>query len=147
VRLDPANSLQRRTILQRNFLKLALVALFFAAVATISAPTISAQDQMSAPGGANPEAMQKLEKMSAALQLTPAQKKQIAPILMDEAPKMKSLKENTSLRPMQKAMQMRQIADDTDTKLKPILNPQQYQTWEQMRAQERQQMMQKMENK
>ncbi len=48
---------------------------------------------------------------------------------------------------MQKAMQMRQIADDTDTKLKPILTPQQYQTWEGIRAQERQQMMQKMENK
>ena len=48
---------------------------------------------------------------------------------------------------MQKAMQMRQIANDTDTKLKPILTPSQYQTWQQMRTQEREQMMQKMENK
>ena len=93
------------------------------------------------------EVMQKLEKMSAALQLTPQQKQQVRPILFEEAPKLKALKENTSLGPMQKAMQMHQIADATDAKLKPILSPGQYQTWEQMRAQERQQMMQKMENR
>jgi hypothetical protein len=109
--------------------------------------TVSAQSNMSAQGGNDSEALEKLQKMSAALQLTPQQKQQVRPILMEEAPKLKALKSNTSLRPMQKAMQMRQIADDTDAKLKPILTPQQYQTWEQMRAQERQQMMQKMESR
>jgi hypothetical protein len=39
---------------------------------------------------------------------------------------------------------MREIADETDAKLKPILNPQQYAKWQQIRAEERQQMMQKM---
>ena len=48
---------------------------------------------------------------------------------------------------MQKAMKMRQIGEATDAKMKPILNPQQWQTWQQMRTQERQQMMQKMENR
>ena len=132
-------------------LKLAVIALCLAGVVAVSAPRMTAQDGMSGMGGgmagANPEAMQKLEQMSAALKLTPAQKKQVAPIIMQEAPKMKELKANTSLPPMQKAMQMRQIANDTDTKLKPILTPSQYQTWEQMRTQEREQMMQKMENK
>ncbi len=132
-------------ILQRNFLKAVVLMLSLAALA-VGVPRLSAQDAMSA-GGGKEEAMQKLEKMSAALQLTPAQKKQVRPILMEEAPKLQALKGNTSLGPMQKAMQMRQIANDTDTKLKPILTPQQYQTWEQMREQERQQMMQKMENK
>ena len=69
------------------------------------------------------------------------------PILMEEAPKIKAVKENTSLGPMQKAMQMHQIGTATDAKVKPILNPQQYQTWEQMREQERQQAIQKMENR
>lgn len=134
--------------MQKKVLKLVLAVLCFAGVIAVSAPRLSAQDAMSAPGGAaNPEAMQKLEKMSAALKLTPEQKKQVAPILMQEAPKVKEIKSNTSLRPMQKAMQMREIANDTDAKLKPILSPQQYQTWEQMREQERQQMMQKMESK
>jgi hypothetical protein len=93
------------------------------------------------------EAVAKLEKISAQLQLTPAQKEQIKPILMEEAPKMKALKSNTTMPPLQKARQMREISDETDAKLKPILNPQQYAKWEQIRAEERQQMMQKMRQK
>jgi hypothetical protein len=121
-----------------------LAALF--AIAVLCAPALVAQDTMAAsPDKA--EVMQKLEMMSSKLQLTPQQKQQIMPILMEEAPKLKAIKTNTSLGPMQKAMQMHQIADATDAKLKPILNPSQYQTWQQMRAQERQQMMQKMENR
>lgn len=133
--------------MQKNLLKLAI--LFSLAVSfAVTAPGITAQDAMSAPGeGANAEAMQKLQKMSAALQLTPAQKKQVMPILMEEAPQIKALKADTSMPPLQKAMKMRQISETTDTKMKPILNPQQWQTWESMRAQEKQQMMQKMENR
>ena len=127
-----------------------LVATLFAMVA-LCMPVLSSQDTMAGQNGMGQndkaEAMQKLEKMSAALQLTPQQKQQVRPILMEEAPKLTALKNNTSLGPLQKAMQMRQIADATDAKLKPILTPSQYQTWEQMRAQERQQMMQKMENR
>jgi Spy/CpxP family protein refolding chaperone len=89
----------------------------------------------------------KLEQMSATLQLTPAQKQQVLPILKDEAPKMQALKANTSLGPMQKAMQMKQISSDTDAKLKPILTPEQFQKLQLMHEQERQQMMQKMEQR
>jgi hypothetical protein len=66
---------------------------------------------------------------------------------MEEAPKMKALKSNTTMPPLQKARQMKEISDETDAKLKPILNPQQYAKWEQIRAEERQQMMQKMRQK
>ena len=90
------------------------------------------------------EAVARLEKVAAQLQLTPAQKEQIRPILVEELPKMKALKGNTTMPPLQKARQMREIADETDAKLKPILNPQQYAKWEQIRAEERQQMIQKM---
>jgi len=131
--------------------KMTLVKFAIVAAFALGAYSLVAQDTMAAQGGAasndKAAALQKLEQMSAALKLTPQQKQQVRPILMEEAPKLRALKENTSLGPLQKAMQMRQIADATDAKLKPILNPQQYQTWEQMRAQERQQMMQKMENK
>ena len=116
----------------------------------VGAPIISAQDNMSqGTMGSQPdksEVAAKLQKMAAALQLTPAQKQQILPILKEEAPKLQALKADTSLPPMQKAMRMRQIGEDTDAKLQPILTPEQYQKWQQMRAQERQQMMQKMEN-
>lgn len=134
--------------MQKNASKLAALVFCLAVVMSVSAPRLFAQGAMSAPAGdEKAEALQRLEKMSAALNLSPAQKQQVRPIVMEEVPKLKALKSNTSLGPMQKAMQMRQIADATDAKLKPILTPQQYQTWEQMRAQERQQMMQKMENR
>ncbi len=122
--------------------RITVIAATLVATLALCAP-IAAQDTM----GVNPEAMQRLEKMSAALQLTPQQKRQVAPIIMDEAPNVKALKSDTSLPPMQKAMKMRQIAEATDAKMKPILTPQQYQTLMQMQAQERQQMIQKMENR
>jgi periplasmic protein CpxP/Spy len=89
----------------------------------------------------------KLEKISTELQLTPAQKQQMLPILKEEAPKIQAIKSNTSLGPLQKRMQLRQIGEATDAKVQPILSPEQYQKWQQMRAQEKEQMMQKMENK
>jgi hypothetical protein len=68
----------------------------------------------------------------------------MAPIMMDEASKMKAIKADASLGPLQKAMQMKQVGTDMDAKVKPILTPDQYQKFEQMRAQEREEMMQKM---
>jgi hypothetical protein len=90
------------------------------------------------------EAMQKLEQMSAKLQLTPQQKKQMLPIMMEEAQKMKAIKTNTSLGPLEKMMQMKQVGTDMDSKVQPILSPTQYQQFQQIREQERQQMMEKM---
>ena len=97
------------------------------------------------PDSTKQAAMAKLEKVSTELQLTPAQKQQIAPILMAEAPKMQALKSDTTMPKMQKAMKMRQIAESTDAQMKPILTPDQYLKWEGIREQERQQMMQKMQ--
>jgi hypothetical protein len=123
----------------------------------VCTPLLSAQDpygnqgamNQAAPGGQpnKQEIAAKLEKISTALQLSPAQKQQLLPILKEEAPKIEAIKNNTSLGPMQKAMQLRQIGEATDAKVQPILSPEQYQKWQQMRQQEREQMMQKMENK
>jgi Spy/CpxP family protein refolding chaperone len=93
------------------------------------------------------EMMAKVEQMSAALQLTPAQKQQVIPILKEEAPKLQAVKANTSLGPVQKAMQLKQISNTTDAKLKPILTPEQFQKLQQIHEQQRQEMMQKMEQK
>lgn len=90
------------------------------------------------------EAIAKLEKMSAELQLTPQQKQQMLPIMMEEGKRMKAIKSNTSLGGMQKMMQMKQVGTDMDAKVQPILSPQQYQKYEQIRAQQREEMMQKM---
>jgi hypothetical protein len=113
-------------------------------------PRLSAQNAMSGQddagsGRGNGEALAKLQHMSTELQLTPAQKEQMKPIVMNELMQMKEVKADTSMPQMKKAMKMHQIADAADAKVKPILNPGQYQKYEQMRAQERQQMMQKMQ--
>lgn len=129
--------------MNKPIIRLPLLALAVFALLAVCA-TSSAQ----APAqGDKSEMIAKLEKMSATLQLTPAQKQQVLPILKEEAPKMQALKANTSLGPLQKAMQMKQISNDTDAKLKPILTPDQYQKLQQMHEEERQQMMQKMEQK
>ena len=90
------------------------------------------------------EAMAKLERISAELQLTPEQKQKMLPVLIEEGSKMKALKANTSLAPMQKMMQMRQVGSEMDAKMKPILSPTQFEKYEQIRAQERQEMIEKM---
>jgi len=137
--------------MKKDATKRAVMVFAFSAVLTLGMPILAAQDNMGGQGmgpqGDRAEVLQKLEKMSAALQLTPQQKEQIRPILFEEAPKLKALKSDTSMPPLQKAMKMRQISEATDAKLKPILTPAQYQTLQQMRAQERQQMMQKMEQR
>ena len=120
------------------------LAVLLCACAVVALASFAAAQNGMAEGDKS-EMLAKLEKMSAELQLTPTQKEQLRPILMQEGMQMKELKANTSLPPMQKAMKMRQIGNNCDAKVKPILNPQQYQKWEQMRVQERKQMMEKME--
>lgn len=98
-------------------------------------------------GGPNKqEIAAKLEQMSQALQLTPQQKQQILPILKEEAPQLQAIKNNTSLGPLQKAMQLKQVSTSMDSKIMPILNAEQQQKFQAMREQERQQMVQKLES-
>ena len=120
------------------------VAVFVMLVAIAVCTAVAQTPNSTGSKGDLSEAVAKLEKVSAQLQLTPAQKEQIRPILVEEIPKMKALKSNTTMPPLQKARQMREISDETDAKLKQILNPQQYAKWEQIQAEERQQMIQKM---
>ncbi len=126
------------------------VGMMLALAVVLTAQIVVAQQGMAGPGGAGPnkeEMLAKLQHMSQELQLTPQQKQQILPILKQEAPKLEEVKGNTSLGPMQKVMQLKQISTTTDSKIMPILNPQQQQKYQAMREQERQQMIQKMENR
>ena len=115
---------------------------------TLATQMTLAQQGTGAPGapGANKQEMAaKLEQISQTLQLTPQQKQEILPILKQEIPQLQAVKNNASLGPLQKAMQLKQISTATDAKVMPILNPEQQQKWQAMREQERQQMIQKRE--
>jgi hypothetical protein len=100
--------------------------------------------------GAGPDTQEiaaKLQKISAELNLTPEQKRQLLPILKEEAPQLKAIKENDSLGPIQKARQLKQVSTSIDAKVLPILNPTQQEKWQAMREQERQEMIQKLKQR
>jgi hypothetical protein len=94
-------------------------------------------------GGANP-AMQRMQWMSQQLQLTESQKDKITPILIEEAPKAKAVKADATLTQNEKVAKMLQIRSATDDKIRPLLNPVQQQKLDQIRQQERQQILQEL---
>jgi len=95
-------------------------------------PMVKAQT----PAGPPSAAAQKLAMVAKALNLSPEQKVKLAPILEAEAPKIKALKENTSLTPLQKLDALRAIHQQTDPQVQSILTAQQYTQWEEIRRQE-----------
>ena len=138
--------------MNRHSLRLAVMVFAIAVGLAFCAPTPSAQDNMS--GQSNMSAQgdtssveARLEKLSAELQLTRAQKEQIRPILVEEVTKIRAANSNPSKAPLQRSLEMKQIGRIADAKVKPILNSEQYQRWQQIRAQERKRMMEKMESR
>ena len=129
----PKNNTLEETVKK---LALTLFVILLAAVACV--PLVAAQEPAS-----KEEVQAKLQQMGTALQLTDDQKAKIKPILMAEAPKIQALKADTSMPQLQKMQQMKKLADGVDAQMKPILTPDQYQKFQTMRMQQRDQMMQK----
>ena len=75
----------------------------------------------------------KLEEIAQYLSLTPQQKGQILPILADEAPKVRAIKDDPSLSRMQRVQQIKAIHQQNDPQMKAILSPAQYQKLQAMR--------------
>ena len=110
----------------------------FAAVALALAVFVAVAPTAQAQGAAQ---AQKLAALAKQLNLTPAQKTQLMPILEADAPKLEVIKSNPSLGPLQKMEQLKAIHAQSDPQIKAILNPQQYQEFQQIRQQEIQQAM------
>src|SRR5208282_5983023 len=85
---------------------------------------------------------EKLQELSQALHLNPAQKSQLLPILEAEAPKIEDVKKNPNLSPKQRAMELRSIHQQADPQVQRILSPQQYEKWQYIRQQEIEKAMQ-----
>jgi hypothetical protein len=85
-----------------------------------------------------------ISQFSIELGLTEQQKQQIVPILKQEAPQLEALKKNTSLSPLQKVEQLKQISSSVDAKITPILDPQQQQKFQAMREENRRRLIEKM---
>ena len=95
-----------------------------------------------------------LDQFSLELGLNEQQRQQILPFLKGEAPKLEALKKNTSLKPVEKLEQLKQIADEVDAKVTPLLDQQQQQKFQAIREEHRRklveelggQLMEKLEN-
>ena len=121
--------------MKKYIARFAIVALVFA-VSFAIAP--KAHAQAAAAGKA-----QKIAALAKQLNLTPEQEKQLMPILEADAPKIEAIKNNTSLRPMQKVQQIKAIHEQSDPQVKSILSAQQYEQLQQIRQQEIHEAMEK----
>lgn len=68
------------------------------------------------------------------LHLTPQQLQQVLPILQKEAPKLQAIKGSSSLSDTQKVAQTKAVQQQSDSKLKTILSPQQLMSLKDFRA-------------
>ena len=80
-------------------------------------------------------AMSKAQAIAQQLNLTPQQKEKVLPILINEAPKVRAIKNDNSLSKVQKIQQLRAIHQQTDPQMKAILTPEQYQKLKAIRQQ------------
>ena len=94
-------------------------------------------------GEAKEQAAKKVEALAKQLNLTADQKEKLLPVLADEAPKLKAVKEDTALTGLQKLQKIRAIHAETDPKVKAILTPTQYEQWQTIRQQEIHDMIEK----
>jgi protein CpxP len=85
-----------------------------------------------------------LNQFSIELGLTEQQRQQILPFLQQEAKQLEALKRNTSLKPLEKVKQLKQIADEVDAKVIPLLDQQQQQKFQAIREEHRRELIEKM---
>ena len=85
-----------------------------------------------------------LNTFSIELGLNEQQKQQILPFLQDEAKQLGALKKNTSLKPLEKVEQLKQIGSAIDAKITPLLDQQQQKKFQAIREEKRRELIEKM---
>jgi periplasmic protein CpxP/Spy len=84
-----------------------------------------------------PNPNRQVKHLTKALNLTSAQQSQIKPIIADQDQQFQSLRSDSTIAPKDKRAKFMSIRQDTDMKLEAVLNDQQKQQFEQLRAQQR----------
>jgi len=87
-----------------------------------------------------------LNTFSIELGLNEQQKQQIVPFLQDELKQLGAVKKNTSLKPLEKIEQLKQVGGAIDAKITPLLNADQQKKFQTMREDMRRDMIEKMGN-
>src|SRR5262245_26767056 len=86
-------------------------------------------------------------QLSIELGLTAEQKSQFAPILKEELGQLQALKKDTSLSALKKVERLKEIGSSFDTKMTPLLNPEQQKKFQALREQIRRQIIEQMATK
>jgi protein CpxP len=114
-----------------HFIRLNALALGLG-MSVLMATTSSAQEKSAQEPSAQQQSA-KLEEIAKYLSLTPEQKAKVLPILGDEAPKVRAIKNDNSLSRMQRAQKIKAMQQQNDPQMKAILSPAQYQKLQGMR--------------
>jgi len=88
-----------------------------------------------------------INQFSIDLGLSEQQKQQIAPFLKQELMQLADLKKNTSLTPVQKLEQLKQISSSVEAKITPILDPAQQKKFQAMREENRRKLIEELGRK
>ena len=83
-----------------------------------------------------------LKMLTKHLNLTDDQQKQILPILTDRQQQFESIRNDSSLAPKDRREKMRTLREDSETKIKAVLNDDQKQKYDEMQKQMRERMQQ-----
>src|SRR5262245_14902560 len=101
------------------YIRLNVVALCFGM--SVLMATMSSAQQKAAPQQSAQQKSAKLEEIAKYLSLTPQQKDKILPILADEGPNVRAIKEDPSLSKMQRAQRIKALHQQNDPQMKAIL--------------------------
>lgn len=85
-----------------------------------------------------------LQKMSQQLELSESQKQKIMTILVREEPRVQAVKADTTLPQSEKVARMMEIKNEMDDSIKPLLTPTQQVKLDQLRQQQRQEILQEL---
>ena len=122
-------------------MKMKMTLMYATAILAVLAGSTAVYAQMGPQQGGGPwghgpgqpmTAEQRLQRMTRQLSLTDAQQQLIKPILENEPKQMQSLQEDSTLSQQDRTSKMMQIRQGTSEQIKPILNADQQQKYEQM---------------
>ena len=85
--------------------------------------------------------MGNLSSVAQMLHLSPAQMQKVMPILQSELPKLQAIKGNTNLTGAQKATEAKAVQQQSDSKLKGMLSPEQFGSLKNFRAEQLQSLL------
>ena len=114
-----------KSTLRPLLLSIALLAALTAPAFAADAPEGGKEKNRPPAGERGPARRNRMDQLSEDAKLTADQKAKLAPVLQDEAKKLKEIRDNTELTKEQKAAKTKEIRSESSAKIKDVLTPEQ----------------------